>query len=332
MGEFGIELIDYLKVLQKKKWLIISGTAVCMVFVGIFSFLQKPVYEIDAIIQPGKLILENSSGNITEFVIEDAQQIADKVMHETYDLLIAAELNIPESDLPFLKGEKIKNTLLTRLWTRSSEVELSQKALDSLIGLVKIDIDEKIQIWLSNIDSEITLEEIEMERRTKEIEILNKRISIFKQRKKDIIKEMASINARIDELEQEQYKALKKEGKSEIESLGLLLYSNEIQQSLIYHESLNEKLSLEKLEEETVHSRIQEELAKIRESENSIANLKKRKGRIDFTKIIKKPSPSRYPIFPKKKLAVLIAGIFSLMIFTLIAFLQEYMATHKVKE
>jgi hypothetical protein len=211
-------------------------------------------------------------------------------------------------------------------------VELSQKALDSLIGLVKIDIDEKIQIELSNIDSEITLEKIEIERRTKEIEILNTRISIIKQREKDIIKEMASINARIDELEQAQFKALKKEKKSEIESLALLLYSNEIQQSLEYHEVLNEKLSQEKQREENVNSRIQEELAKIRVSENSITNLKEKKGRIDFTKIIKEPSLSRHPVFPKKKLIVLIACIFSLMIFTLIAFLQEYIATHKVKE
>jgi len=332
MAEFGLEFIDYLKVLQKKKWFIILGTSFCVVFVGIISFVLQPVYEIDAIIQPGKLILKNSSGNISEYVIEDGQQIANKVEFETYDSLIAAELDLPESDLPKLKAEKIKNTLLTRLWITSSDVELSRKVLESLIGLIKINIDEKVRIELSTIDSEITFEEIEKERRTKEIKILNTKIGVINQRKSDIIKEMASIKARIEELEKEQLRALNKEEKSELESLGLLLYSNEIQQSLMYHETLSEKLSQAKLEEGSVHSIIQEEYAKIRESENSMANLKERKGRIDFTKIIKQPSPSRSPIFPNKKLNVFIAGIFGLMIFTIIAFLLEYMAAHKMKE
>lgn len=332
MAEFGLEFIDYLKVLQKKKWFIILGTLFCVVFVLIISLFMQPVYEIDAIIQPGKLILKNPSGNISEYVIEDGQQIANKVEHETYDSLIAAELNLPESELPKLKAEKIRNTMLTRLWIMSSNVELSRKVLESLIGHIKINIDEKVRIELSTLDSEIALEEIEKERRTKEIEILNSKVSVLNQRKNDIIKEMALIKTKIDELEKEQLRALKTEEKSELESLGLLLYSNEIQQSLMYHETLNEKLSRIKLEAGTIRSQIQVEYAKIHESENSIVNLKERKGRIDFTKIIKNPSPSRNPVFPNKKLNVFIAGIFGLMIFTIIAFLLEYMAAHKLKE
>jgi len=125
-------------------------------------------------------------------------------------------------------------------------------------------------------------------------------------------------------LEKEQLKVLKKENRTEIESLGMLLYSNEIQQSLRYNDLLNEKLSNEKLKEGNVNSDLQVEYASINKIDNTIVNLKERKGRIDYTKIIKEPTSSIYPVSPRKKLNVLIAGILGLMIFTLLAFFLEY--------
>jgi len=324
MEEKEIELIDYLNVIWKRKWIIIIGTVLCMIVAGAVSFILKPVYEIDTIIQPGKFFVQNQAGDFEEFVVEDPQQIADKVRHKSYDALVAVELNKDAAKLPEIKGENIKDTLLTRIWVRDHDVELSKKILDSLIVLLKRDIDMKIDIEINNVNAAIKANEIEKERRINQIEILKKKLRIIDQRKKDIIKEMYSVKSKINELEKEQLKVLKKENRTEIESLGMLLYSNEIQQSLRYNDLLNEKLSIEKLKEGDVNSDLQIEYASINKIDNTIANLKERKGRIDYTKVIKKPTSSIYPVSPKKKLNVLIAFILGLMIFTVLAFLFEY--------
>jgi len=130
-------------------------------------------------------------------------------------------------------------------------------------------------------------------------------------------------------LEKEQLKVLKKENRTEIESLGMLLYSNEIQQSLRYNDLLNEKLSNEKLKEGNVNSDLQIEYESINKIDNTIANLKERKGRIDYTKVIKTPTASLYPVLPNKKLNIIVSGILGLMIFTMLSFFLGYLKEHK---
>lgn len=324
-----VEFIDYLNILWKRKWIIIVGTLLCMIFAGVLSFILKPVYEIDAILQPGKFFIENQTGNIEQIVVEQPQQIADKVTHKSFDALIAADLAIDVSELSELKADSIRDTLLTRIWIRDTDPELGKKALNSLLEHVKNDMDEKIDVEIDNINARIKENEIEKERRTQGIGILKKKLRIISQRKQDLTEEMKAVKAKVQELEKEQLSVLKKENKSEMESLGLLLYSNEIQQSFRHLDILNEKLSDEKLEEEDVNSAIQGENAMINKLDSRIANLKKRKGRIDHTKIVKEPTRSLYPVFPKKKLNVLIAAILGFVVFTLLAFFLDYLESKK---
>jgi LPS O-antigen subunit length determinant protein (WzzB/FepE family) len=324
-----VELIDYIRVVQKKKWLIILGTAAFVAVALLASFLARPVYEIDTIIQPGKLLLENQNGEIRELVIEDARQVAYKVRHGSYDDLISTELGLDRAEIQEVEAENIPRTILTRMWLRGADVEQQKQILHSLIQHLKKDMDAKIHIEISNVDFQIEQFEIETARSEQEIEILKKRIAIIAQRKKDIMNEIGSLRARIKELESEQLKALKNETRSEVESLSLLLYSNEVQQSFIYLDLLNEKLSEMKLEEETHRSDIETETAEIKINTASIAILKERKGRFDYMKVIKEPTASRYPVYPKKKLMAVFAFITGLVFFTLLGFFLNYVENKK---
>jgi LPS O-antigen subunit length determinant protein (WzzB/FepE family) len=329
MEEKQIELIDYLQIIWRRKWIIVMGTIFSIIIAGTVSLLLKPVYEIDAIIQPGKLFIQDQAGNFNQFVIEQPQQIADKVSHKSYDANIASELKISEEDLPKMAAENIKNTLLARIWIRNHDIKLSKKVLDSLISFIKKDMDEKIDIALNNVDSGIKSNEIEKERRMGEIEILKKKLRILDQRKNDIAGEMQSIKDKVGEIEKEQLKVLKKEGRSEIESMAMLLYSNEIQQSLEYYDILNEKLIRERLDEEDVNSSIQDETAQIAKLDTLITNLKQRKGMIDHTKIIKAPTSSVHPVKPKKDLNILMAAILSIVVFSVLILLIENVKKYK---
>jgi capsular polysaccharide biosynthesis protein len=324
MEEKEVELIDYLKILWKRKWIIIIGTLLCMVFAGVVSFILKPVYEIDAIVQPGKFFTENETGNFEQVVVEDPQQIADKVRHKSYDEVIVAQMGLDATEFPELEAENIKDTLLTRIWIRDTDTTLAKRVLNTLLALIQGEIDEKIEIEIANIDALIKANEIEKERRIKEIGILKKKLKIINQRKVDIAEEMDTVKSRIEELEKEQLRVLRKETRSEMESMGLLLYSTEIQKSLQSYDMLNEKLSDERIKEENVNSDLEVENATINKIENQIAILKERKGRIDKTKVVKEPTASLNPVSPKKKLNVLIAAVLGFIVFVIFAFFYEY--------
>jgi capsular polysaccharide biosynthesis protein len=323
------ELIDYVWIIWKRKWIIGIGTIVFMAAAMGATLLIKPVYEIDAIVQPGQFLVEDRGGNFTQVVVEPPQQTADKVRHRSYQALIAAQLAIDEDILPKIEAENPKNTQLIRLWVRSSDTKLAKDVLQKIIAIVREDLDRKLTVEIKNLDSSIKADEILKQRSLEEIEILNKKQKIGAQRMKDIQAEMGSVKGKIAELEKEQLSVLKKESRTEIEGMAMLLYSNEVQQSLQYVESLNEKLSREKLQEEDINSAIKEELSKIDQYSNNIENLEERKGRIEQTRIIKDPNPGRDPVFPRMRSNILLAFVAGILLFTFLAFLIEYVAKNK---
>ena len=301
--EKEIELMDYLNVLWKRKWLIIIPTFVLLVAVGVYSFFLPQVWEVDAIIQPSKYIIQTGGGTYSEIIIVDPKQIAGQINEEYYNNLIAAELNLDIREFPKLKAENLRDTKLLKISTKVNDVEKAKLILYSLFKHLKRDLDKKIDVEMKGIEEEI--------------KAYKNKLNIIKQRKKEIEKEMSDIRKRIESLEKEQRLSLKKENRSESESLAMLLYSNEIQQSLEYHNTLNELLSEKKIEEENINL--------------EIGNLNERKGRIDYTQLIKEPTSSFSPVSPKKKRNVLIAGILGLMIFTMLAFSLDYLEKQKAK-
>lgn len=329
MEEKGVELADYINVLWRKKWIIIIGTLTFMILAGIFSLIIKPVYEIDTIIQPGKFVVENQSGSFEEVVIEEPQQIAFKINQKSYNELIAGELNVELEELPDINAENINDTLLTKVWIRNHDVDLGKKILQLIIFYVKKEMDKKIGVEIYNIETEIKKNEIEMERARENLKILREKLKIINQRKKEIQKELGSVNNKISELEQERLNVLKREKFGETESLGLLLYSNEIQQSLRYYNTLSKELRDEKIEEENINSNLVDENALISRLENEIKNLNEKKGRLDLTKVIKSPTRSLNPVFPKKTTNVLVAGVLGFLIFLFIAFIINYIEEKK---
>lgn len=325
MEEKGIELIDYLKVIWNKKWLIIIGTVLFVFLAAGIRLSLKPAYEIDAIIQPGKLFIEEASGNLKEVVIEEPQQIADRINHESFNASIAVSLGMDLRVWPKIKAERIPETLLARAWMRSSDIEKAKKILGQLIVLIKEDIDKKIDTEMKNIDASIKTNEIEIDKLKKEIEIFKNKLKILGEREKEILREMKDTRARIEKIETDQLEALKREKRSESETLGMLLYSNEIQASLRYNNTLDELLSMKKLEEENINLEIKKNEGSIDNANNAIMNLKERKGRMDYTKVVKQPTSSVTPVSPGLKLVVLLAGCLGLVGFVLFAFFVDYL-------
>lgn len=441
-NEDEIELMDYLNVIWKRKWLIILPTFFLALIAGIVSFLIPPKWEIDAIIQPSKFFVQTEQGRFEEVVVVDPKQIAGQINQESYNRLIAAELNLDLRKFPELKSENLRDTKLVRVSVRENDIDKGKAILGSLFSHLKRELDRKIDVEIKGIDTEIFAKEntikeneigirdienqidlrklrikdkeneiktkeneikkrnndiklkeldaqsraIDKERIKKEIEADENKLKISEERVQNIMEEMKAVKGRIDEIDEQLRKALaeKKQGG---DAVGLLLYSNEVQQNLRYYNTLDEKLSTEKVTQENLRLNIRDkeeqlrqidtqieqintqkdsivaeidnimtqiaivrtEIEKIKNEieslrndiakiQNTIMNLRSeirlledKKARIDYAQLIKEPTSSLYPVSPRKKLNVAIAGILGLFIFTLSAFFLEYVQKQKEK-
>jgi capsular polysaccharide biosynthesis protein len=437
-----IELIDYLNVIWKRKWLIIIPTFLLAIAAGTISFFLPPKWEIDALIVPSKFLIQTEQGDFKEVIVVDSKQVASQINEDIYNNIIAAELKLDISKFPKVKADNIRDTNLVRISIVENDKEKAKLILSSLFNHLKKDLDKKAEVEIKGLDTQIAStdnlikqneigikdhenqialkkfqivdqenairtkeneikkknndiqlkdldiksKEIEKDRIKKEISSLQNKFKISEDRVKSIMDETKSVKKRIDDLEEQQKKALteKKEG---IDAISLLLYSNEVQQNLRYYNTLDEKLSNEKITQETLNLNIHDieeqlrqidnqiqqinpqketikaeidniltsiaviktEIEKIKNTietekneiekiKNTIINLKTeiklledKKARIDYTQLIKEPTSSLYPVSPKKRMNVLIAGILGFITFTILAFFLEYIEKQKDK-
>lgn len=349
--ENEIELIDYLRVISKRRWLIIIGTLLFIAVAIIASFVLPKIWEVDTVIVPSKFMVQNEQGEFNEVVVTNPRQIAGQINQESYNNLIAAELNLEIRRFPKLRAENLRDTNLVRVWIKAKNVDKAKAILNSLFNHLKADLDRKIEVEIKGIDTRIAtnenlIKQKEIDIRSGEVDITKARqeivsaqakLKISEERFDKITEEMKNVKDRVSEIEKTQRNAMaeKKEG---TEALGLLLYSNEIQQNLRYYDVLDEKLSTEKLVQEDLRLQVKDRQQAIKQIENQINKFKndidtinkdnvflsERKLRIDKAQLIKEPTSSVYPVFPKKKIFAAISAVLGLFVFTLLAFFLDY--------
>jgi len=368
--EDEIELMDVLNVFWKRKWLIIIPTLICLVLAAVFSLILPKVWGVDSIIEPSKFTTRTEGGQFQEVLVSDPKELASKINNNAYDSLIAAELNIDIRKFPEIKAQNLRDTNLVLISTKSQEIKQAESILLSLFKHMKRNLDKKIDVETKSIDTEIeasenlikeknlnikdTKSEIKALRSEKskfqqEISSFNNMLKISQERVNSIRLEMKDVKKRIDKIEEQQRAALS-EKQNEMNTLSLLLYSNEVQHNLQYYNTLDESSSNEKISQENLNIQIngrkgdirkrdtdiEKQKTKIDKINNEIADInsqirltQEKKGRIDYAKLLKAPTSSLDPVSPKKRLIVLIAAFLSLFIFTMLAFFLEYIKKNK---
>ncbi len=367
-----INFMEYLEVLWKRKWLIIFSTIAVSILAAIIGFLMKPVWQVDAIMQPSKFLIQTEQGQFQEVFVVDPKQVAGQINQASYNNLLASELNIDFKKFPDIKAENLRDTKLVRVWVRENDIEKAIKILNSLFRHLKGDFDKKIDVEIKGIDTAIATNENAIKQnefvikdKWNEIKLLGiqktktkegistdtNKLKISEDRFQNITEEMKSVKKRIDEIEEQLKKALE-EKRQGSDAVGLLLYSNEVQNNLRYYNTLEEKLSVEKITQESLRLSVKEKSEDIKQLDtqiekfkteidkinntsenikNQIALLTERKLRIDYAQLIKEPTPSKSPVAPRKKMYVLVAGFFGLIFFGLLALFLENLENRKKK-
>jgi len=149
-NEGEIELIDFLNIIWKRKWLIILSTFFLVIAAGVISFLLPQKWEVDAIIQPSKFFVKTTGSQFEEIVVVDPQQIASQINQATYNNKIAAELNLDIRKFPKLKAENLRDTNLVRVSIKEKDIEKAKLILHSLFNLLKTQPDEKVEVEMKS--------------------------------------------------------------------------------------------------------------------------------------------------------------------------------------
>lgn len=289
-----INLWEYIEVLLRRKWLIIVPTCLLVLIVGIYSFLQTPVWEIDAVLQPSKFLSQTEDGRFTEVFVSEPKQIAGEINQASYNSIVAAETNADLRKMPKIQAENLRDTKLVRIWVRLPDIEKGKRILDSLFGHLQSELNKKIDVELKGIDSqiftkenairqndllgkdklnEIKMLEIKKTKLRQEITTEENKLKISEQRAQEITAEMKKIEIKIADFD-ERWKKVLSEQKQGTEAVLMLLYSSEAQTNSRYLNTLEENLSREKITQEMLQLSVKAKSEGIREFDAQIEKQK----------------------------------------------------------
>ena len=345
-------LMDFLLVAWRRKWQILIPSFALAVLAGLISFLLPRKYEIDSIIRPSMIFAQNEQGTFQEVVVVDPKQVAGQINQKSYDRLIASQLKIDIAGFPPLHAENLRDTHLIRVSLRDGNISEANAILMALFKLLENDFNRKIEVEIKTLDSKVKDSESEINKKnldikSREIEQASKReeiqsavnkLKISEEKRRSLAEEMKSVKSRVDSLEAQQRDVLKAQPEGAT-AISLLLYSSEVQQNLRYYNDLDDRLSVERMAQEDYKLAIKAGEQQIRQLtteidrlkgeienlKNTISLLNEKKARIDYAQLIKEPTPSVFPVSPKRPFIVLVAGIVGLILFTPLAFLMEYL-------
>ena len=303
-------LIDYLTALWTKKWLIAALTLGLMAVVAVISLLTPPVWRVEMIIQPAKFLAQNQNGQYIDVLMSDPRQIATAINQRSYDPAIAGESKIDMRQIRALRAEVLRETRLVRISAEAKDPEQALLVLRTLFSVLKNTLDKKITIEVNTIETEIKKNELQAELLAKGNAVLDDRLRILGQREREIQAEKNAAGERIARLEKEQSQALQSAGK---EALAQLVFSSIIQQSYQYINTLDELLLDKKSKADDLIQRRRENEQAIEVLKTTVLSLKEKKGKYDYTEMLKEPTVSGSPISPRKTMNVLLAGILGLL-------------------
>ncbi len=387
-----INLMDYIQVIKKRKWLIIIGTLLCMVVAGIVSFLLPKIYEAKT------YLMVTSPKYQVEFATKEGPRIStpifENVSAETFSKMILNEhtaktvvtklgLTNPGHEytvtkiLKQVKIEYPRNTNLILLKVQDTSKDRAAQIANEWSSTFIERNEEVTSKETSNTYAFVMgqLEKAKMSLKTSEEELekfqkVNK-VDLLKEQISGKIKQVVQYEVKLDDsnrslmMEKARYKELTAQikeqertmpvdkgliGKEEINPLYVGLSSRtadtavniqsfnaEILQLKENVKNLNEEVSgLKKqlAEQELIQTRLTRNVDTAR---NTYEILSKKGEETKVSSAIKSTTiqvsvpaiPPEFPIKPKKRLNVMIAGVVGLLASIMMAFFMEYLEKNR---
>jgi hypothetical protein len=148
-----------------KKWLIIIP-AIISPSPPASSASRASKWDIDAH-PPQQILCPNRQGLFEEVLVADPRQIAGQINQNSFNTLIASELNLNLREFPRISAQNLRDTNLVRVIIRDTDVAKAKSVLRKLFDHIKTRLDKKIDVEVKTIDSKITTNEREIKDRTR---------------------------------------------------------------------------------------------------------------------------------------------------------------------
>ena len=157
--EEEIDLMDYVRILIKRKGLVLGLCLGAAIVAGVLSLWVPKIYRVDTSLEVG--YAESKP-------IEAPGQIVEKINADVYGVLVREKLQISEKEYPKIEAENPEDTNLVKIETQSSKPELARSILNEINNLIlkeheKELIKKKAQIEenIKEIQEELNLLEIQ---------------------------------------------------------------------------------------------------------------------------------------------------------------------------
>ena len=166
MPEYEIEIVDYIKILWKRKWLILLGTLLVAIITGSVSLVLPKTYESTGVVALGK---------IEGTLIETPNFIRARIEYSSYaEMFIKSSgMDISKKDIR-LDIETRGNAGYVRLTAKGSSPNITSKYIQYIVDDLASSHQEKIE----------------------------KFIELKKQKEKELEQRIASLEESIDEMEE----------------------------------------------------------------------------------------------------------------------------------
>lgn len=313
--EDKVNLIDYLWVVWKWKWLIIAGTVIGAVVAGVISPEMPKTYEVTMAIAPGS-------------VADSPANISSKISEGVYSARIVKLLG---KDL--LKTVcRFKSCVTSNMIKVSSnwmekDVDFGRKASMQLLTLLDDDYKEIIEQKKSSYDAEILMKQNHSSNAEKHLKLQQVNLETIKKRKEVLMQAIKEVRHNTKKFIHQREIILKNNGVGN--DMAIAVYSTAIERDMIHINLLENKLYDLNIAKNDVAANIEDLLRNIANIKVEIDLLKMGKEAIKAIKVIQNPEVSSMPVKSKKKQAVLLAIVVGFFFFIFLAFFIEYIIRHR---
>ncbi len=324
-----IELMDYLRVMWKWKYLILGGTLLCALIAGVISFQMPKVYRITMVLRPGILQVAWDGKNI---YIDSPQNIKAMIDAGTFnDQIVNDIINPDDNDSP--KSLKFKVAIQADAIVVSyetSDIKLGSRILENLRNLLLGRYSEMINYHRRQDETSIIMKKAEFENYNVTIKSYEQHIKNLDRRIHELASEIKIVNKNTNSLISERDKYLS-DNVNPDNILSSILYTNTIQQNITLSNTYKNQIEEYNSQKEDYKVSLGKAKSDLQKLLESIKSLEFEKNSIQNIQILQPPSRSPYPIAPKKKLNVILAAVVGLFAMLFLAFFLEYLSKYKHK-
>ncbi len=170
-----IDLRQMVEVLLKRKKIIILFTVIAALAALLVSLVMPKVYKTSLALEIGTISKDGSSFQL----IEETKQVVGKINNDVYGSAIRQKLGISQNDYPKITAIDATDTNIITLFAESSNPDIAKKVLDEINDQIISSQQPAFDAAKKNLEDNITIENNNINRLSKEIELLNVEISAY---------------------------------------------------------------------------------------------------------------------------------------------------------